>query len=46
MSQSPAILTVTDLFDTDEHMPPAEREQGLIRMARLALACTGESGSR
>ena len=41
-----AILTVTDLFDTDEHMPPAEREQGLIRMARLALACTGESGSR
>lgn len=41
-----AILTVTDLFDTDEHMPPAEREQGLIRMARLALACTGESGAR
>ena len=35
-----AILTVSDLFATGESMPAAEREQGLIRMAKLALACT------
>jgi len=37
--QALAILTVSDLFDSGASMPAAEREQGLIRMARLALAC-------
>ncbi|WP_297830479.1 purine-nucleoside phosphorylase [Thermomonas sp.] len=34
-----AILTVSDHLDRDEHMPAEQREQGLERMARLALAC-------
>ena len=41
--QALAILTVSDLFASGESMPAAEREQCLIRMAKLALACT-ESG--
>jgi purine-nucleoside phosphorylase len=41
--QALAILTVSDLFASGESMPAAEREQGLIRMAKLALACA-ESG--
>ncbi len=40
-----AILTVSDHLDRDEHMSADQREQGLERMARLALACaTGELG--
>lgn len=38
--QALAILTVSDLFDSGLSMPAQEREQGLIRMARLALACS------
>ena len=38
--QALAILTVSDLFDSGHSMPAQEREQGLIRMARLALACS------
>jgi len=34
-----AILTVSDHLDRNEHMPADQREQGLERMARLALAC-------
>lgn len=35
-----AILAVSDHLDSGASMPPGEREQGLARMARLALACT------
>ncbi|MCC7097620.1 MAG: purine-nucleoside phosphorylase [Thermomonas sp.] len=35
-----AILTVSDHIDRGEQMPADQREQGLERMARLALACT------
>lgn len=35
-----AILAVSDHLDSGASMPPEEREQGLARMARLALACT------
>ena len=41
--QALAILTVSDLFASGESMSAAEREQGLICMAKLALACA-ESG--
>lgn len=33
-----AILTVSDQLDRGQHMPAEQREQGLERMARLALA--------
>lgn len=33
-----AILTVSDQIDRGQHMPADQREQGLERMARLALA--------
>lgn len=32
-----AVLTVSDHLETDRHMPAAEREQGLSRMAALVL---------
>lgn len=32
-----AVLTVSDQLDRGEHMPAAQREQGLARMASLAL---------
>ena len=35
-----AILAVSDNLDNGASMPPEEREQGLARVARLALACT------
>ncbi|MGX5672814.1 purine-nucleoside phosphorylase [Thermomonas sp. XSG] len=35
-----AILAVSDHLDNGASMPPEEREQGLARVARLALACT------
>ncbi len=35
-----AILAVSDHLDSGASMPPEQREQGLARMARLALACT------
>lgn len=35
-----AILAVSDHLDSGASMPPDEREQGLARVARLALACT------
>jgi len=34
-----SILAVSDHLDTGAGMPPAQREQGLARVARLALAC-------
>ena len=34
-----AILAVSDHLDNGASMPPEEREQGLARVARLALAC-------
>lgn len=34
-----AILTVSDQLDRGAHMPASQREQGMERMARLALAC-------
>jgi purine-nucleoside phosphorylase len=34
-----SILAVSDHLDTGACMPPARREQGLARVARLALAC-------
>ena len=34
-----SILAVSDHLDTGACMPPAQREQGLARVARLALAC-------
>ncbi len=34
-----AILAVSDHLDSGASMPPEEREQGLARVARLALAC-------
>lgn len=34
-----AILTVSDHLERDAHMPADEREQGLVRVARLALEC-------
>lgn len=38
--QALAVLTVSDHLERDEHMPPEEREQGLLKMGRLALAAT------
>lgn len=35
--QALAVLTVSDHLERDEHMPAAEREQGLLKMGRLAL---------
>lgn len=37
--QALSILAVSDHLDTDMHMPAAQREQGLIQIAQLALAC-------
>jgi purine-nucleoside phosphorylase len=34
-----AILAVSDHLETGASMPPAEREQGLARIARIALEC-------
>lgn len=34
-----AILAVSDHLDSGASMPPEQREQGLARVARLALAC-------
>lgn len=34
-----AILAVSDHLQTDAHMPAEQREQGLLQIARLALAC-------
>ena len=34
-----AVLTVSDHLDTDAHVPASEREQGMGRMAELALEC-------
>ena len=36
--QALAILTVSDHLEHGEHMPPEQREQGLLRMGELALA--------
>lgn len=37
--QALSVLAVSDHLERDEHMPAAEREVGLARIARLALAC-------
>lgn len=34
-----SILAVSDHLDADVHMPPQERERGLLVIARLALGC-------
>lgn len=46
--QALAVLTVSDHLDRSEHMPASEREQGLSRMAALALdslCAPGRSGT-
>jgi purine-nucleoside phosphorylase len=37
--QALAVLTVSDHLERDEHLSAAQREQGLGRMAQLALEC-------
>ena len=38
-----SVMTVSDHLDRDEHMPAAEREQGLARMVTLALESLGDA---
>ena len=38
-----AILAVSDHLDSGASMPPAQREQGLLALGRLALAATMSS---
>jgi purine-nucleoside phosphorylase len=38
-----SVMTVSDHLDHDQHMPAAEREQGLTRMVTLALRVLGDA---
>lgn len=44
--QALAILAVSDHLQNDVHMPAAEREQGLARIAGIALACVAAADPR